>query len=70
MIPFDPRSPMDPSGLRIGTAAVTSRGLGADEITVIADLIDQALVHHADADKLTRLKAEVHTLCQKFPLRY
>ncbi len=70
MIPFDPRSPMDPSGLRIWTAAITSRGLGEDEITVIADLIDQALLHHTDADKLARLKAEVHTLCQKFPLWY
>lgn len=70
MIPFDPRSPMDPSGLRIGTPAITSRGLGADEMTVIADLIDKALTDHDDHKKLAFLKDEVHALCKKFPLWY
>ncbi len=70
MIPFDTRSPMDPSGLRIGTAAITSRGLGDKEMVMIAEWINHALINHQDHAKLEEVKAEVQTLCQKFPLRY
>lgn len=66
-IPFDPRKPFDPSGLRIGTPAVTSRGMGPDEMAKLAAWID-AVVSHIDDDSTTRRVAgEVRELCQQFP---
>lgn len=70
MIPFDTRSPMNPSGIRLGTPAITTRGLGVEEIKIIASVIDQAIVHHDNADKVIELKKIIHSLCEKFPLWY
>ena len=77
-VPFDTRKPYIASGLRIGTPAVTSRGMGVDEMKMIARLIDRVL--RADEDKenpeklaafhdeMEKVKAEVHTLTRRFPL--
>jgi len=62
-IPFDPRSPMDPSGIRLGPPALTTRGMKEREMKIVANLIDQALVGK-------NVKKEATTLAQKFPLPY
>ncbi|MBP1944114.1 glycine hydroxymethyltransferase [Bacillus luteolus] len=67
-IPFDPESPFVTSGLRIGTAAVTSRGFGLDEMTEIASIIAFTLKNHEDEAKLAEAKQRVETLTAKFTL--
>jgi glycine hydroxymethyltransferase len=66
-IPDDPQSPFVTSGIRIGTPAVTTRGLGTAEMVRIAELIDRALTH-PDASTLARVKADVEELTSSFPL--
>lgn len=68
MIPFDTRSPFDPSGIRIGTAALTTRGLKAGEMKSIGALIAKALNHSDDASVLQSVKDEVKAICEQFPL--
>lgn len=68
MIPDDPRSPMDPSGIRIGTPAVTTRGIKGKEIRQIAQWINEAIENHKDEKVLKKLHKEVKQLCKKFPL--
>ncbi|MDO8241186.1 MAG: serine hydroxymethyltransferase [Candidatus Moranbacteria bacterium] len=68
MIPDDPRSPMDPSGVRIGVPAITSRGMKEKEIRKIALWITQVIENHTDEKKLREIHKEVITLCKKFPL--
>jgi glycine hydroxymethyltransferase len=68
-VPFDPRKPFDPSGVRLGTPAVTSRGMGAAEMRHIADWIDrgvQAARNGAEAE-LDKIAGEVRELTGKFP---
>jgi glycine hydroxymethyltransferase len=67
-IPNDPRSPFVTSGVRIGTPAVTTRGMKEAEMDVIADLIVQALQAAGDAGKLGRIASDVHDLCARFPI--
>ncbi len=67
-IPFDTRKALDPSGIRLGTPALTTRGMGTVEAIRIADLIDQAIQHHADDGKLAALRSEVGALCAQFPV--
>jgi glycine hydroxymethyltransferase len=69
MIPYDPRKPMDPSGIRLGTPLVTSRGMGTAEMKQIADLIDRALVAKDDKAKLAALHEETRELTRRFPIR-
>ncbi|WP_194775998.1 serine hydroxymethyltransferase [Pararhodonellum marinum] len=68
MVPFDTRSPFVTSGMRVGTAAVTTRGLKEADMRKIVDLIDQALVNHDSEDKLAQIKNEVNSWMVKFPL--
>lgn len=66
-IPFDPRKPFDPSGFRIGTPAITSRGMGKDEMLKLAAWMDQVVAAPDDEKLLERVAAEVKELCKGFP---
>jgi glycine hydroxymethyltransferase len=66
-IPFDPRKPFDPSGIRLGTPAVTTRGMGTDLMARIADWIDRVTQNHADESALTKIAGEVKDVCAKYP---
>jgi len=67
-IPFDQNPPMVASGIRIGTPAITSRGLREPEMDVVAELIARALASPDDDAALASVKSEVEVLCRKFPL--
>jgi glycine hydroxymethyltransferase len=67
-IPFDPRSPFITSGVRIGTPAVTSRGMKEAEMDIIADLIFRALQKVGDEKALAAVGDDVRDLCAKFPI--
>lgn len=66
-VPFDPRKPFDPSGLRIGTPAVTTRGMGDTEMTQIAVWMDAVVSAPEDADLHAKIAGEVRSLCDGFP---
>jgi glycine hydroxymethyltransferase len=68
MVPFDERSPFVTSGVRIGTPAVTTRGMRENEMEIIAGFINRAINSFDKEDELTRIKGEVKELCKKFPL--
>ncbi|HBU28264.1 TPA: serine hydroxymethyltransferase [Candidatus Uhrbacteria bacterium] len=68
VIPDDPRSPMDPSGIRLGTPALTTRGMKEPEMKRVADFIDRAITHREDSDELTAIKQEVLQFASPFPL--
>ena len=68
MIPDDPRSPMDPSGIRIGVPAITTRGMKEKEIKIIANWINFAIENHQNKKILKELHKEVIKLCKKFPI--
>lgn len=68
MIPFDPRKPFDPSGIRIGTPAVTTRGMKEDEMRKISRLIDKVLSNVGKEHVYSQVKGEVRQLCEGFPL--
>jgi len=67
-IPYDPEKPFVTSGIRIGTPAVTSRGMKEKEMVKIAQLIDVTLAHRHDMKYIRHLRQEVMRLCKKFPL--
>jgi glycine hydroxymethyltransferase len=66
-IPFDPRKPFDPSGLRIGTPSITSRGMREKDMEPIAEWIDRVLTVADDQDKLLKIRAEIAEFCKAFP---
>ena len=66
-VPFDPRKPFDPSGIRIGTPAVTSRGMKEAEMRQIAAWMDQVVSAPTDAGLHERISGEVREMCSKFP---
>ncbi|RLE44216.1 serine hydroxymethyltransferase [Candidatus Woesearchaeota archaeon] len=68
MIPDDPRKPLDPSGIRMGTPALTTRGMKEDEMKIIADLINRAIENHDQDEELAKIKQEVIELTKNFPL--
>lgn len=67
-IPFDPEKPFVTSGLRIGTPAVTTRGMKEADMEQVAAFIDEAISHHADETYLAEEAKRVETFLQKFPL--
>ena len=66
-VPFDPRKPFDPSGIRIGTPSVTSRGMKEPEMAAIAAWIERALAVAGDAAALGRIRTEIADFCRAFP---
>ncbi len=68
MVPFDARSPFVTSGIRVGTAAITTRGLKEKHMVKIVELIDEAIVNHTDDHHLEKIKEKVNNLMAKHPL--
>jgi glycine hydroxymethyltransferase len=68
MIPFDTRKPTETSGLRLGSPAVTTRGMREAEMETIAAIIDQVLRSQGDGTALEQVRRQVHELCEAFPL--
>jgi glycine hydroxymethyltransferase len=68
MVPFDTESPFVTSGIRLGTPAITSRGVQKDEIVQIVKLIDEALAHRSDDHALQTLQSRVKDLMGSKPL--
>ena len=68
MLPFDERKPNDPSGVRIGTPALTSRGMGVDEMVAVGNWIATALKSPEDSALHQTIKNEVAALCDQFPV--
>ena len=66
-VPYDPRKPFSPSGLRIGTPAITSRGMGDAEMRQIGKWMDQVIANVNDEAKLARIAGEVTEMCRTFP---
>lgn len=67
-VPFDPRSPFDPSGIRLGTPALTTRGMKEAEMEQVTTWIDDAIQNANDEAKLDKIHAEVKEFCKNFPL--
>jgi glycine hydroxymethyltransferase len=67
-IPFDPASPYITSGIRVGTPAVTTRGMNPEAMRQIAEAMDLALTSHREPDKLAKAREIVSTLCAQYPL--
>ena len=68
MVPFDSRSPFQTSGLRVGTPAVTTRGLKEEHMIKIVDLIDKVILNTEDENVINEVKVEVNKLMKNFPL--
>lgn len=66
-VPYDPRKPFDPSGIRLGTPAVTSRGMKEEEMRTIARWIDEVIRNITHDEVLQKIKNEARELCRKFP---
>ena len=67
MIPYDERKPMDPSGIRIGTPALTTRGMGPDEMRTIGGWILKVLRAPTDAAVQEEIRGEIFDLCEQYP---
>ena len=67
-VPFDPREPAATSGIRIGTSAMTTRGMGEPELGEVAGQIIRALENPDDEESLAALRREVEALCARFPI--
>jgi glycine hydroxymethyltransferase len=68
MIPYDERKPIDPSGIRIGTPALTTRGMKTDQMRSIGAWILAALRAPEDETTLNKIRDEIRELCQQFPV--
>jgi glycine hydroxymethyltransferase len=67
-VPFDPEKPFVTSGIRIGTPAITTRGMGEEDMVTIAAFIDRAIKNRRDDEALAAIAVEVSVFCEKFPL--
>jgi glycine hydroxymethyltransferase len=68
MVPFDDKSPFVTSGIRIGSAAITTRGLGEADMARIVELIDDTLMHHDNDTRIGQVRQQVNTWLQDYPL--
>jgi len=68
MIPFDSRKPLDPSGIRIGTPAITTRGMKESEMEILGNIIVKTLKNRGNTGELQKMKQEIKGLCMSFPL--
>ena len=68
MVPYDDKSPFVTSGIRIGTPAVTTRGLKEDDMDKVADFIDRALMNASNEEALEKLRVQVNEFMSVFPL--
>ena len=68
MVPFDTQSPFITSGMRVGTPAITTRGIKEDKITYIVDLIDEVIMNFEDEDMINSVKKKVNNLMQDLPI--
>ncbi|HRZ78175.1 MAG TPA: serine hydroxymethyltransferase, partial [Bacteroidales bacterium] len=68
MVPFDSRSPFQTSGLRVGTPAITTRGLKEEHMAGIVDLIDRVISDIESEDTLMKVRKEVNEMMEAFPL--
>ena len=68
MVPFDDKSPFITSGIRFGTAAVTTRGLNEQDMTTIVEFIDQILTNHENENLITKIKSDVNKFMSGLPL--
>ena len=69
-IPFETRSPFQASGVRLGTPAVTTRGMKEPEMAAIADMISEVLLDIKNVDTLAKVRQRVRELTARFPLPY
>ncbi len=67
MVPFDPRKPWDPSGIRLGTPVLTTRGMKEDEMNYVGELITRAIKHRSDTAAKEKVRQDVLELCRQFP---
>lgn len=68
MVPFDDKSPFVTSGIRLGTAALTTRGLKEDAIPALVELIDKVLMNKEDEAVINEVKSEVNQIMNKYPI--
>jgi glycine hydroxymethyltransferase len=68
MVPFDDKSPFVTSGMRVGTAAMTTRGLKESDMAQIVEMVDKALMNHDNETVLKSIKTEVNEWVKQFPL--
>jgi glycine hydroxymethyltransferase len=68
MVPFDSRSPFQTSGIRVGTPAITTRGVKEDVIVTIVDLIDEVISNIENETVIASVKGKVNSLMSNYPL--
>ena len=68
MVPFDDKSPFVTSGIRIGSSAITSRGLKEKDCIKVIELLDAALMNRANEKELAKIRKKVNTMMSKYPL--
>lgn len=68
MVPFDDKSPFVTSGIRVGTAAITTRGITVKQIPQIVELIDRVITANGDENVIAKVKSEVNLLMKDLPL--
>ncbi len=68
MVPFDSRTPFTTSGIRVGTPAITTRGLKEQHMAVIVDMIDEVIANHENEEVITKVRSQVNEMMSEFPL--
>jgi glycine hydroxymethyltransferase len=68
MVPFDSRTPFTTSGIRVGTPAITTRGLKEQHMALIVDLIDEVIANHDNEEVITKVRTQVNEMMSEFPL--